>query len=162
MRKRYRIDPQEERLDQDIAWFIDTVCPNRERIVGTSTLLRPTDTFIAVEHRVPVDYGQSFPRLAFFTTGLGSVQLRYIRQMSDEKTEMPADVRQVLRHAKTRIVTDRPENLVYVSAKEAVLLSSWDYPITVWAPAGRSTFWARAQDMQPITTLRAIHRDSTE
>lgn len=160
MRKRHKIDPAQERLIHDIIWFIDAACADRIPIRETGTQMRLTETFIAVENRVPVDYGKSYPLPVVYTTALGATQLRYIRQMASSQSMLPANIRQVLENPKTRIVTDRPENLVYVSPHEASLLCSWGLPVIAWAPSERPTFWARPEDMQPIMTLRILHRES--
>lgn len=162
MRRRYKIDPVQEKLMDDIVWFVDAAYPNRKRIESPGTLMTATLVFLAREHGVPVDWGRSFPLPVVFTTGAGSTQLRYLEQMNAAQSGLPPSVMRVLQNAKTRIVTDRPTNLVYVSPDEAVRMCSWDLPITVWSPAGRATFWARQEDMSPILTLRLLHSENTE
>lgn len=159
MRKRPAPDPKHLQLVGDAQWFLDAACPDRQRLSGETILVVVQEVFGAVERQINVDYLHSFSGTIFATTQLGSAQLRYARSVIKDLEGLSKEVRRVLHDPKTKVVTDRPQQLVYVYPEEAVHLSGWGCPVVVWAPSSRPTFWARQEDMAPIITLRALRKD---
>lgn len=163
MRRSRNVDPDLLKREEDTAWYIDQIRPRQKPRNPDSSLatIARESVYLAVEERIYVEYSSPVLRTnyAFISTQIGADRLKYIEAMRNVSSGLSSEVIKVLNHPKTRLVTDRPVGLQAVTFDEAVLLTSWGNPVTVWTPERRPTFWARPEDMPALVTLRIIRTE---